>query len=187
MIERFLDCIEPDDESAEMPLMPILNRYEPMGSTSGVEFKTTKPCFPTMMSHINQVVADTQQWEQSAAFRLEMAARNGILSFYAKNDHLGLMIPYEYLGVEHNYLPDFLVRMTDGTTVLLEIKGHEDNQDRAKHDSAGRWVSAVKNWGKLGKWSMHVCRNPSLLERELRFLLGSPTGTSVRSEIPGES
>jgi hypothetical protein len=68
------------------------------------------PCFATAMSHINQVVADTQQWEQTAAFRLEMAVKHGLVLYYAKNDHLGLMTPYEYLGVEHNYLPDYLVR-----------------------------------------------------------------------------
>jgi len=136
IIERLLARIEPDDESGEMPLMPVLNRYKPIGSTAEVEFKTTKPCFATAMSHINQVVADTQQWEQSASFRLEMAGKRGLVLFYAKNDHLGLMIPYEYFGVEHNYLPDFLVKMASGVTLLLEIKGQEDNQDKAKHDSA---------------------------------------------------
>jgi type III restriction enzyme len=170
IVERLLARIEPDDESGEMPLMPILNRYKPIGSTADVEFKTTKPCFATAMSHINQVVADTQQWEQSAAFRIEMAAKHGIVLFYAKNDHLDLLIPYEYFGVEHNYIPDYLVRMTNGVTLLLEIKGQEDNQDNAKHDSAQRWISAVNNWGKLGTWYLHVCRNPQMLERELQYV-----------------
>jgi len=154
-----------------MPLMPILNRYKAIGSTAEVEFKTTKPCFPTTMSHINQVVADTQQWEQSAAFRLELAARHGAVSFYVKNDHLGLLIPYEYLGVEHNYIPDFVVKLRNGGFLLLEIKGQEDNQAKAKHDSARRWISAVNNWGKLGKWDLHVCRNPQTLQKELEYLL----------------
>jgi type III restriction enzyme len=173
IIERLLARIEPDDESGEMPLMPILNRYKPIGSTAEVEFKTTKPCFATTMSHINQVVADTQQWEQTAAFRLEMAAKHGLVLFYAKNDHLDLLIPYEYFGGEHNYIPDYLVRMANGVTLLLEIKGQEDNQDKAKHDSARRWISAVNNWGKLGKWDLHVCRNPQILERELQYVLSS--------------
>ena len=170
IIERLLARIEPNDESGEMPLMPILNRYKPIGSTAEVEFKTTKPCFATAMSHINQVVADTQQWEQTAAFRLEMAVKHGVVLYYAKNDHLGLMIPYEYLGVEHNYLPDYLVRMANGVTLLLEIKGQEDNQAKAKHDSGHRWISAVNNWGKLGKWALHICRNPQMLEKELAYL-----------------
>ncbi|MGB6130956.1 MAG: hypothetical protein WBG54_04195 [Acidobacteriaceae bacterium] len=178
IIERLLARIEPDDDSGEMPLMPILNRYKPIGTTAEVDFKTTKPCFPTAMSHINQVVADTQQWEQSSAFRLEMAAKHGLISCYAKNDHLGLMIPYEYFGVEHNYVPDFLVRMQNGTMLLLEIKGQEDNQSKAKHDSARRWVSAVNNWAKLGRWDLHVCRNPQLVEKELEYIIAASDWTA---------
>jgi type III restriction enzyme len=102
-----------------------------------------------------------------------MAAKHGLVLFYAKNDHLDLLIPYEYFGVEHNYIPDYLVRMANGVTLLLEIKGQEDNQDNAKHDSARRWISAVNNWGKLGAWDLHVCRNPQMLERELEYVLKS--------------
>ncbi len=138
-----------------------------------MDFKTTKPCFATVMSHINQVVADTQQWEQSAAFRLEMAARRGLVKSYAKNDRLGLTIPYDYLDIEHTYTPDYLVRLATDVMLLLEIKGEEDNRDKAKHDAARRWISAVNNWGQLGRWELYVCRSPQLLDKELleRFFL----------------
>jgi superfamily II DNA or RNA helicase len=63
-----------------------------------------------------------------------------------------------------------LVRLTDGTTVVLEIKGYTDEKARAKHSAARRWVEAVNNWGELGRWVFHVCRNPLLLERELHRL-----------------
>jgi type III restriction enzyme len=39
-------------------------------------------------------------------------------------------------------------------------------EDKAKHEAARRWV-AVNNWGKLGRWAFHVCRDPQMLEREL--------------------
>lgn len=171
IIERLLAGIEPDKSQGEPPLMPILNRYKPQGTTADVGFKTTKPCYPTLASHINQVVADTLQWEQNAAFHLESAAHRGLVRCYAKNDHLGLAIPYEYYGIPHNYEPDFLVKLNNGITLLVEIKGQEDNQDRMKHDAARRWISAVNNWGKLGKWGLHVCRNPNLLERELEYII----------------
>jgi hypothetical protein len=32
---------------------------------------------------------------------------------------------------------------------------------------------AVNNWGQLGKWLLHVCRNPLLLDKELAFLTRS--------------
>ncbi len=154
-VERLLKAIEPDDGQGEPPLMPILNRFKKIGSTAEVNFKTTRPCFATIRSHINSVVADTRTWEQSAAFRLEQAKL-----IYAKNDHLEFSIPYEYFNVSHAYLPDFLVRLHPGVTLILEIKGQEDDQDRAKHQAAKRWVSAVNNWGELGKWVFHVCRDP---------------------------
>ncbi|GFO62333.1 BPTD_3080 family restriction endonuclease [Geomonas paludis] len=171
-VERLIDAIEPNDEQGEPPLMPILNRYKKIGSTKDVDFKTVKPCFGTTKSHINLVASDTATWEQSAAFRLEQAANRGIVSFYAKNDHMEFVIPYEYLGVSHAYTPDFVVRLQNGATLVLEIKGHEDDQDRAKHQAAKRWVSAVNNWGELGRWQFHVCKDPQMLVRELEWLAG---------------
>jgi len=64
-----------------------------------------------------------------------------------------------------------LVRLADGTTVVLEIKGCEDDQANAKHNAAKRWAEAVNNWGQLGTWTFHVCRNPQLLAKDLGYLL----------------
>jgi len=168
IVERLLDAIEPNDEEGEPPLLPILNRYKSTGSTAEVSFKTTRPCYGTTRSHINQVVADTATWEQSAAFRLEQAKK--WVFCYARNDHLECVIPYEYLGVSHGYTPDYLVRLVNDVTLLLEIKGYEDEQDRAKHQAAQRWVAAVNHWGQLGQWAFHVCRDPQMLGRELEWL-----------------
>lgn len=176
VVERVRDAIQPDDSSGEPPLLPLLNRTQEIGSTAGVEFRTKRPVLATTASHIGHVVADTAAWEQSAAFRLEQAAQRGLIRFYARNEGLDLSIPYEFLGVDHGYEPDFLVRMVvpDGEpdfTVVLEVKGFEDNQTTAKHDGARRWVRAVNNWGKLGRWEFHVCRNPQILENELTYLV----------------
>ena len=58
VVERLRDGIVPDDSEGEAPLMPIANRYKPIGSTAEVDFKTTRPCYATMKSHIDQVVPD---------------------------------------------------------------------------------------------------------------------------------
>ncbi len=171
VVERMLTAIEPDDAQGEQPLLPILNRYKPIGTTEDVSFKTVRPVHGTERSHINQVVVDTATWESSAAFRLEQAAINGVIECYARNDHLEFTIPYEYYGVSHAYEPDFLVRLKDGRTLILETKGYEDNQAKAKHEAAGRWVKAVNNWGQLGQWAFWVCRDPQVLGRELAYLV----------------
>ena len=162
------DAIVPDDAEGETPLLPVLNRYKPSGTTAEVDFKTTRPCYGTQKSHINQVVLDTRTWEAGVAFRLESS---DVVEFYARNDHLGLMIPYEFQGVDHLYEPDFIVRLTDGTIVVLEVKGFEDAQTSAKHNAARRWVAAVNNAREQGQWAFHVCRDPQVLEKELKWLL----------------
>ncbi len=167
IVERLLAAIQPNEAQGEVPLLPILNRYKPIGTSAGVDFITTRHCHSTQRSHLNQVVLDTQTWESSACFWLEQSEA---VTSYLRNDHLGLVIPYEYTGISHGYEPDFLVRLQNGVTLLLEIKGFETDQDIAKHAGAKRWVKAVNNWGQLGQWGFHVCRDPQRLRQELAFL-----------------
>jgi len=176
--ERLSAHILPDDAAGEPALLPVINRYHPTGSSSDVDFKTTRPCVGTQHSHVNQVVLDTATWEASAAFWIENACNEGTALSYVRNDHLGLGIPYQFMNIEHVYFPDFLVRLPDESTLLLEIKGYEDEQMRAKHAAAGRWVEAVSNWGRMGVWRFHVCRNPQLLRQQLKEL------TSNQKEEP---
>ncbi len=176
IVERMRVAIQPDEASGEPPLLPLLNRTQEIGSTSGVEFRTKRPVYATTASHIGHVVADTMTWEQATAFRLEQAALRGVVRFYARNEGMNFTIPYEFLSVDHGYEPDFLVRLAtpDGEpdlTLILEVKGFEGNQASAKHEGAQRWVRAVNNWGKLGRWAFHVCRNPQTLEQELAYLV----------------
>lgn len=170
VVGRMIAAIVPDDSQGEPPLMPILNRYKSIGTTAEVDFKTTQPCTGTQRSHINLVAADTATWEQSAAFRLEQAGLTGAVKYYARNDGLGFVIPYEYMGVSHHYEPDFLVKLANGVTLVLEIKGLFTDQDNAKHEAAKRWIAAVNNWGQLGRWGFHVNKDPQMLGVELRYL-----------------
>ncbi len=167
VVERLRDGIEPNENEGEPPLLPVLYRYQPTASTVNVQFLTKRPVFATGRSHINVVVADTSTWESSAAYRLEQSRD---VKFYARNDHLGFRIPYEYQSLDHNYEPDYLVRLRNEVTLILEIKGYEDNQDKAKHTAAKRWVSAVNNWRQLGLWDFYVCRNPQVLDQEIARL-----------------
>jgi len=181
-VERLVDAITPNESEGETPLLPILNRYKPMGSTSDVHFKTTRPVHPTIRSHINQVVLDTGTWERAAAFRLEQCAS---VAFYARNDHMEFTIPYEYQGLSHNFVPDYLVRLKNDLTVVVEIKGFQDDRVRAKHQAAKKWAQAVNNWGRLGRWHFHVCTDPQLLDKEMDWLFGKTNDESVQLvEVP---
>jgi len=66
--------------------------------------------------------------------------------------------------------------MEAGVTLLLEMKGYLDDQDLAKHQAAKRWCSAVNNWGQLGRWIFHVCKDPQMLGQELAWLRKQAAG-----------
>ena len=170
IVERLMTAIQPDEAKGEVPLLPILNRYSPIGTSADVDFLTPRPCTETLKSHVNQVVLDTDKWERAAKFRLE---QSDVVECYVRNDHLGLGIPYEHDGVSHLYEPDFIVRLINGLHLVLEIKGFEPDRVHAKHAAAKRWISAVNNWGKLKKWEFLVCRDPQLLGQELNKLVVS--------------
>ena len=163
-VERLCTAIESDTTAGEPPLLPVINRFHPHGSTEDVAFNTTRPCHPTSKSHIDQVVLDTDTWERSVAFVLEAADE---VAFYARNDHLDFAIPYDFYKVSHLFLPDFLVRLQSGVTIILEVKGFVSDQDEAKFQAAKRWVSAVNNWGRMGRWVFHATKDPNQVATEL--------------------
>ncbi len=162
--ERLLDAIVPDESEGEIPLLPILNRYKPIGTSADVDFTTKREVHGTAHSHVSAVVLDSS-WEQMAAFYLEQQTDH--VFCYVRNDRPFLLIPYEYEGVQHHFEPDYLVRLKNGKTLILEPKGEEDDRDRAKYQAARRWVTAVNNWGRLGVWDFKPCRDPQLLPQLL--------------------
>jgi len=162
--ERLLDAIQPDETQGELPLLPILNRYKPIGTTSDIDFTTKRNIHGTDRSHTNAVVLDST-WEQSAAFYLEQQRDH--VSCYVRNERPFILIPYEYEGARHHYEPDYLIKMKNGCTIILEMKGAELDIEHAKYQAARRWLSAVNNWGRLGKWDFMVCRDPLALPKML--------------------
>ncbi len=158
--ELLREAIVPNEEEGEAPLLPILNRYKPIGTTADVDFTTKRHVHSTVRSHINAVVLDSA-WEQTAAFYLEQQTDH--VFCYVRNDRPFLLIPYEYEGAQHHFEPDYLVRLNNGRTLIIEIKGEEDDRDRQKYQAARRWVTAINNWGRLGSWEFKTCRDPQLL------------------------
>jgi type III restriction enzyme len=169
IVERLVAAIEPDTDAGEAALLPRIEKHRPIGTTADVQFRTTKATKGTMKSHVSHVVLDST-WESSAAFFLEQSPR--VLS-YVKNDRLDFEILYEWQGGQHSYIPDFVVRLDDGMTWLVEIKGQDTEQDRAKWQGADKWVRAVNNHGGFGTWKHVVCKDASAIGRLL-----ATTGTA---------
>lgn len=166
IIERLTEAIEPDTEAGEPPILPIIERFRPIGSTSEVLFRTVRPCVGTTKSHISHVVLDAPAWEHGVAYQLERIPE---VVAYARNDHLDFTIPYEWQGVRHEYRPDYLIRWRlpagGEVKVILEVKGFETEQDRQKEVAARRWVRAVNHHGEFGKWFFVVCKDPKQTQK----------------------
>ncbi|QSR87646.1 DEAD/DEAH box helicase family protein [Candidatus Methylacidiphilum infernorum] len=169
IVERLMEAIEPDVEAGEPPLLPVIERFRPIGSTSEVRFRTVRPTVGTTKSHISHVVLDAPKWEHTVAFQLERMPE--VIS-YARNDHLDFIISYEWQGVRHEYRPDYLIRLRQPgdseLKVILEVKGFETELDRQKEAAARRWVKAVNHHRELGHWAFAVCREPAGLQGILR-------------------
>lgn len=169
IIERLTEAIEPDTDAGEPPVLPVIERFRPLGSTSEVLFRTVRPAVGTTKSHISHVVLDAPKWEHTVAYQLEQIPE---VIAYARNDHLDFTIPYEWQGARHEYRPDYLIRwrMPDGSEVniILEIKGFETEADRQKEIAARRWVRAVNHHGEFGRWIFVLGKDPRRIPETLR-------------------
>jgi type III restriction enzyme len=143
-------------ENAER-LEPVFDRDRPIRATGDMgTWYTGKPCERSNRSHINFCVYDST-WEATEAFELD---RNPAVAAWAKNDHLGFEILYIYRGVVRKYRPDYIIRMTSGRCLVLEVKGQDDEQNRTKRSFLDQWVKAVNTHGGFGLWSWDVSKNP---------------------------
>lgn len=134
---------------------------DPIGATGRMRtWYSSKPCLPAVKSHISHMVGDSA-WEAHAATVLE--GHDQVVS-YAKNDHLGFQIYYMWSGSRRRYIPDFLIRFSNGKHLALEIKGTDSPQIRAKRDALEEWVRAINSEGGFGQWTWDVAFSPNEIQ-----------------------
>ena len=59
------------------------------------------------------------------------------------------------------YRPEYLIRLTNGVMLILEVKGKETEQDKTKRSFLKEWVDALNAHGGFGRWAWVVSYNPS--------------------------
>lgn len=165
-VNMLAEAIVSDD--ADSPELPRYEAHRGEGSTKDVDFWTSKPVRECERSHLNWVVADTEKWEQTAAFYLDSDER--VVAF-VKNFNLGFAVPYNHNGEAKEYLPDFLVRLQQSDrevgTLILETKGY-DPLAAAKEAGARRWVAAVNADGSHGRWAYRLIKSPTGTSEAIR-------------------
>jgi type III restriction enzyme len=169
VIERLSEAIHSHGEGGETIERPVYEKSRGPGSTDEISFWTMRDTRPVVKSHVAFVVADTQKWEQQAAYYLDTDKR---VEAFVKNAGMGFAIPYFHNGQPHEYVPDFIVRLVGQPTVhlVLETKGYDPLAD-VKIQAAKRWVDAVNADGRHGTWRYEMVREvteiPKVLGRGL--------------------
>jgi len=139
-------------------LEPVFESNRPIRSTADMlPWYTGKPVVAANRSHISLCVADST-WEAQAAYELD---HSPAVAAWAKNDHLGFEIAYIFGGVFHKFRPDYLIRLTNGTSLVLETKGQDTPKDQTKRRYMVEWVKAVNAHRGFGKWDFKTCFKPS--------------------------
>ena len=144
----------------ERPVTAVLDPYNPTGSTSHVNFTTSKRTrwqTDARRCHVNWVVCDSD-WEAEFCRFVESQPQ---VRAYVKNHGLGLEVPYRYGGSEaRTYLPDFIVLVDDGRGdddllhLVVEIKGYRREDAKDKKDTMDTyWVPGINHCGTYGRWA----------------------------------
>ena len=140
-------------------LEPVFDSQRPILSTTNMRpWYTSRPCDPTRHSHINLCVYDSTH-EKNAAIELDREKQQHVVA-WVKNDHLDFEILYVFQGVVRKYRPDFLIRLTNGTTLVLEIKGEDTQEAQVKRRFLEEWVRTVNSHGGFGRWAADISMNP---------------------------
>ncbi len=163
VIENLNGAIFPDTSAGETPEIPKYEANRGNGSTDDVNFWTSKAVYDVGKSHLNAVVADTVVWEQATAYIIDT---HPITEAFVKNERLEFTIPYFYNGSDHDYHPDFIIRLNTTQTryLILETKGFIYEGTREKEAAAHRWVRAINADGRFGQWDYRMCNLQQVYE-----------------------
>ena len=146
-------------ESGSRPVKAVLDPYNPVGSTTHVNFNTSKTSryeTDARRCHINWVILDSD-WEAEFCRVAEAHPR---VKAYVKNHNLGFEVPYRYASEARTYIPDFIVLVDDGHSeddllhLIVEIKGYRREDAKEKKATMDTyWVPGVNHHGCYGRWA----------------------------------
>ena len=89
----------------------------------------------------------------------QIAEKRILIQMTIDEHTLGFEILYIFDGVVRKYLPDFLIRLDNRKTLILETKGQETRRDKEKRKALSEWVAAVNSLGEYGEWCNDVSYN----------------------------
>ena len=156
--ERITAAIN-SDSAGRASVKVLLDPYNPVGSTSHVNFTTSKTSrwqTDSRRCHINWVILDSD-WEAEFC---RVAENHPRVRAYVKNHNLGFDVPYRHGSGSRVYRPDFIVLVEDGhgendlLHLVVEVKGYwrEDAKDK-KLAMETYWIPGVNGSSQFGRWA----------------------------------
>ena len=136
-------------ENIKTTSLEIDRAHEYGGTRHMRQWHTTRPCSTPRRSHVNYCVYDSDLERSEAAF-LDISDH---VEAWVKNDHLDFEITYRFQGIVRKYRPDFIIRLTNGTHLILETKGEEKEEDPSQMAGHAGMVRGGE-WRKV--WQMGI-------------------------------
>ncbi|NMM97588.1 type III restriction-modification system, res subunit [Bifidobacterium sp. DSM 109959] len=164
IVQHVYDALTYEDAS---DWVPVIDDAQRVRSTKDMAtWYTKRECHPTRHSHISQCVTDSG-WEGSTA---EFLDQSDLVQAWVKNDaHIGFTLEYrDQNGSPRTYIPDFLIRLTNGTMLILETKGRNSADVQRKRKALQDWVAAVNATNEYGHWEEDINWNPREVDAILR-------------------
>jgi type III restriction enzyme len=169
----------------------VADAYNPIGSTSHVNFNTAKADrwqTDARRCQVNWVVLDSD-WEAELCRVVEGHPR---VRRYVKNHGLGFEVPYQCGSEQRKYRPDFIVLVDDGhgdddlLRLVVEIKGYrrEDAKDK-KATMENYWVPGVNHAGKYGRWAFAEFGAVYEIEADFKAKVASAFTSLIESVATG--
>lgn len=162
IVRHISDAILFGSESIEATELVFDKQHVTRSTGDMPTWYTKRESEPAKRSHISHMVGDGG-WEMAVARGLDTpdVGAGKYVDAWVKNDHIGFEIPYMWGGTLRRYIPDFLIRLNNGTTLVLEVKGVDTPQNQRKRKFLDEWVKAVNADGRFGTWAWDVIFHPN--------------------------
>ena len=148
--ERIIRHIRQNAMTVERDMVQLYRMSEAPLSTEGVTpYSTILTTYRFSRTHFGETPFSNRTERRAAEI---IDSHPNVVSWFKNSGH-GLLIDYTMDDTSHTYIPDFLIRLRSGVTLILEYKGDPDEESvTPKREALERWVRVVNEDGSYGAW-----------------------------------
>lgn len=116
-----------------------------------------------VVGHVSRYIRQSNTTHLEPLFdeQLPIGSTSDNVAAWAKNDHLDFVVRYRWQGSSRRFIPDFLIKLANGRTLVLEVKGQDSDRNRAKRAAMVEWVQTINQAGGFGQWCFDTVFDPA--------------------------